>query len=126
MYYFLRLICLELSTRCSILYYRSFFAKQLYGLGRKFLRTPLYTINNLESAVDYSNNYSKFPNILCPTLTKILVYWVVERCPMVTNKFCVPLGFCCGIRQVSNGLGGLNFFFLNDSPHPVYSISYHF
>ena len=56
----------------SIIYHSNFFAKQLNGLDRKFLRTPLYTINNLESVVNCSNNYSKFRDVFYPTLTKIL------------------------------------------------------
>ena len=36
-------ICLKLSMRCPVLYYSNlFFAKQLDGLGKKFLGTPLY------------------------------------------------------------------------------------
>ena len=99
----------------NIIYHSNFFAKQPYALDRKFLRTPLYTTNNLESVVNYSNNYSKFRNVFYPTLTKILVYWLDERCQMV-NEY-IPR--CTGVVLLNktnvNGLGGLNF--LNNTFH---------
>ena len=97
----------------NIIFHSNFFAKQLYGLDRKFLRTPLYTINNLESVVNYSNNYSKFRNVFYPTLTKILVYWLDERCQMVNEYIPRSTGVMLLNKTSANGLGGLNF--LNDS-----------
>ena len=97
----------------NIIFHSNFFAKQLYGLDRKFLRTPLYTINNLESVVNYSNNYSKFRNVFYPTLTKILVYGLDERCQMVNEYIPRSTGVMLLNKTSANGLGGLNF--LNDS-----------
>ena len=98
----------------NIIFHSNFFAKQLYGLDRKFLRTPLYTINNLESVVNYSNNYSKFRNVFYPTLTKILVYWLDERCQeMITEHIPCSTRVALLNKTSVNGLGGLNF--LNDS-----------
>ena len=97
----------------NIIFHSNFFAKQLYGLDRKFLRTPLYTINNLESVVNYSNNYSKFRNAFYPTLTKILVYRLDERCQMVNEYIPRSTGVMLLNKTSANGLGGLNF--LNDS-----------
>ena len=98
----------------NIIYHSNFFAKQLYGLDRKFLRTPLYTINNLESVVNYSNNYSKFRDVFYPTLTKILVYWLDERCQEMVTEY-IPCSTRVALLNKTsvNGLGGLNF--LNDS-----------
>ena len=99
----------------NIIYHSNFFAKQPYGLDRKFLRTPLYTINNSKSIVNCCNNYSKFPNVFYPTLIKILVYWLDQRCKMV-NEY-IPR--CTGVVLLNktnvNGLGGLNF--LNNPFH---------
>ena len=97
----------------NIIFHSNFFAKQLYGLDRKFLRTPLYTINNLESVVNYSNNYSKFRNLFYPILTKILVYRLDERCQMVNEYIPRSTGVMLLNKTSANGLGGLNF--LNDS-----------
>ena len=97
----------------NIIFHSNFFAKQLYGLDRKFLRTPLYTINNLESVVNYSNNYSNFRNVFYPTLTKILVYRLDERCQMVNEYIPRSTGVMLLNKTSANGLGGLNF--LNDS-----------
>ena len=97
----------------NIIFHSNFFAKQLYGLDRKFLRTPLHTINNLESVVNYSNNYSKFRNVFYPTLTKILVYRLDERCQMVNEHIPRSTGVMLLNKTSANGLGGLNF--LNDS-----------
>ena len=98
----------------NIIYHSNFFAKQLYGLDRKFLRTPLYTINNLESVVNYSNNYSEFRDVFYPTLTKILVYWLDERCQEMVTEY-IPCSTRVALLNKTsvNGLGGLNF--LNDS-----------
>ena len=97
----------------NIIFHSNFFAKQLYGLDRKFLRTPLYTINNLESVVNYSNNYSKFRNLFYPILTKILVYRLDERCQMVNEYIPRSTGVMLLNKTSANGLGGLKF--LNDS-----------
>ena len=97
----------------NIIFHSNFFAKQLYGLDRKFLRTPLYTINNLESVVNYSNNYSKFRNLFYPILTKILVYRLDERCQMVNEYIPRSTGVMLLNKTSANGLGGPKF--LNDS-----------
>ena len=126
MYYLLRLNYLELYL-LNIQYYiyhSNFYAKQLYRLDRTFQRTPLHLINILESVVNYSSNYSKFRNVLYPTLTKILVCWLVERCHMVTEYISCSTGIVLSNKTSIIGLGGLNF--LNDSSHTVYFVSHHF
>ena len=100
-------------TMSNIIYHSYFFAKQFYGLDRKFLRTPMYAINNLESVVNYSNNCSKFSNVFYPTLIKILLYWLDERCQMVNTYTPLSTAVVLLNNTSVNSLGGLNF--LNDS-----------
>ena len=61
---------LELSLRCSIVYYSNFvFAKQRHGYGKKFLRTPLTRRNKIEKkgiplAVMYHSSFKNLRRIV--------------------------------------------------------------